>query len=101
MASAVTCTDQARAIFLKRSFVWFHMIVVQLTGVLGNQLFQYALARHFAQLNNSDLYIATTQVESRFDPAHQRKYNLYHFCIQSPLVDWDSSLGLSFQTEAG
>jgi hypothetical protein len=77
------------------------MIVVQLTGGLGNQLFQYAFARHLAHLNHSDLLLDTTQVESRSDPAHRRKFKLGHFRIPSPVVRWDSPLGFSFKTEAG
>lgn len=101
MASVSTCFDLAHAIFVGRTSACFHMIVVQLTGGLGNQLFQYAFARHLAQRNKSELFIDTTQVESRSDPAHRRKYKLHHFCIQSPLVDWDSPFGNSFQTEMG
>jgi hypothetical protein len=77
------------------------VIVVQLTGGLGNQLFQYAFARHLALLNKSDLLLDVTQVESRSDPAHRRKYKLHHFCIESSLVKWDSPLQTSFQAETG
>lgn len=75
------------------------MIVVQLTGGLGNQLFQYAFARHLALLNESDLLLDTTQVESRSDPAHRRQYKLHHFSIPSQVVSWDSRLRLSFRAK--
>ncbi len=77
------------------------MIVAQLTGGLGNQLFQYSFARHLALLNETTLLLDTTQVESRSDPSHRRQYKLHHFSIPSQAVNWDSSLGLSFQTKDG
>jgi hypothetical protein len=77
------------------------MIVVQLTGGLGNQLFQYAFARHLAQLNQSELLLDATQVTSRSDPAHRRKFKLHHFRVEAPVVAWDPPLEMSFRTDVG
>jgi hypothetical protein len=77
------------------------MIVVQLTGGLGNQLFQYAFARHLAYLNQSELLLDTTQVASRSDPAHPRNFKLHHFRIEASEFDWGSPLGRSFGTNVG
>ncbi len=74
------------------------MIVVQLTGGMGNQLFQFAFARHLALLNQSELFLDTTQVTSRSDPAHRRTFKLHHFAIEAPVVDWDPPFGSSFRT---
>jgi hypothetical protein len=39
------------------------MIVVRLTGGLGNQMFQYALGRHLALKNDTDVVVDTTYFE--------------------------------------
>jgi hypothetical protein len=72
------------------------MIVVQLTGGLGNQLFQYAFARHLAHLNQSELILDSTQVASRSDLAHRRKFKLHHFQIHAPVAQWDPPSERSF-----
>jgi hypothetical protein len=41
------------------------MIVVELQGGLGNQMFQYALGRHLAILNNTKLYLDTCYLNDR------------------------------------
>jgi hypothetical protein len=41
------------------------MIVVELQGGLGNQLFQYALGRHLAVLNHAQLYLDTGYLNDR------------------------------------
>lgn len=96
--SAFFCLDLAHAIFPAISPFGIDMIVVQLTGGLGNQLFQYAFARHLALLNESELLLDTTQVTSRSDPAHRRKFKLYHFAVEAPEVHWDSPFSISFRT---
>ncbi len=53
------------------------MIVVKIIGGLGNQLFQYAVARHIAQKHNSDLILDI----SAFTKYKLRNYSLYHFNI--------------------
>ncbi|MDN3658332.1 alpha-1,2-fucosyltransferase [Ferruginibacter paludis] len=41
------------------------MIVVELQGGLGNQMFQYALGRHLAVLNNAKLHVDTHYLNAR------------------------------------
>lgn len=55
------------------------MIVVNIIGGLGNQLFQYALGRRLAQLNNTTLKLDITGF-STFYKLH--KYSLSHFNVE-------------------
>ena len=41
------------------------MIVVELQGGMGNQMFQYALGRHLAIINNTRLYLDTCYLNDR------------------------------------
>ncbi len=55
------------------------MIIVKLMGGLGNQMFQYAMARRIAADNNLPLKIDTkTGFQNDF---YQRKYSLCNFNI--------------------
>ncbi|HNS10564.1 MAG TPA: alpha-1,2-fucosyltransferase, partial [Candidatus Ozemobacteraceae bacterium] len=54
------------------------MIIVELSGGLGNQMFEYALGRHLAILNNSVLKLDT----GRFSRDPLRNYALNCFRIQ-------------------
>ncbi|GAB1354786.1 alpha-1,2-fucosyltransferase [Erysipelotrichia bacterium] len=54
------------------------MIIVELYGGLGNQMFEYALGRHLAILNNTVLKLATSQ----FERHPLRNYALNCFRIQ-------------------
>ena len=61
------------------------MIIVKLSGGLGNQLFQYALGRHLAFLNQTELKLDVSQLQaSRFWTA--RAYALDAFCINASLA---------------
>ena len=53
------------------------MIISKLIGGLGNQLFQYAVARHIAELHNTSLRIDL----SEFAKYKLHKYSLQHFNI--------------------
>ena len=53
------------------------MIIVRLIGGLGNQLFQYARARHSAEINKTFLKIDL----SEFETYKLHKYSLNHFDI--------------------
>jgi hypothetical protein len=58
------------------------MIIVKLSGGLGNQFFQYALGRHLAVLNRTELKLDT----SLLDTSHYwtyRKFSLEAFNIQA------------------
>jgi len=54
------------------------MIIVRLIGGLGNQLFQYAVARHLAEIHGSVLKIDI----SGFETYKLHKYSLWPFNIQ-------------------
>ena len=54
-------------------------VTIQLSGGLGNQLFQYAAARSLAVRNNSRLIIDT----DFFDSRRHRKYELHNFSINA------------------
>lgn len=62
------------------------MIVVRLNGGLGNQLFQYATGRHLALLNNSELYLDNTFLETQQAETNW-KYELAAFNIESKIAD--------------
>lgn len=53
------------------------MIIVKLIGGLGNQLFQYALGRHLAHINNTELKLDI----SGFEEYKLHAYSLNHFNI--------------------
>ncbi len=53
------------------------MIIVKLIGGLGNQLFQYAAARHLAEIHSTNLKIDVSEFESY----KLHKYSLQHFNI--------------------
>ncbi|KKU80514.1 MAG: Glycosyl transferase, family 11 [Parcubacteria group bacterium GW2011_GWA1_47_8] len=53
------------------------MIIVKLIGGLGNQLFQYALGRHLALRNNTELKLDITG----FEEYKLHRYSLSHFNI--------------------
>lgn len=58
------------------------MIVAQITSGLGNQLFQYALARHLSVINNTTLYFDTRFYESDYAHESQRSFKLHNFNIE-------------------
>lgn len=71
------------------------MIVVELMGGLGNQLFQYALGKNLALKNRTELFIDTRflmsrQVESR--NVTYRNYDLDIFTVNPPRVSLAISL---------
>ncbi len=58
------------------------MIIVKLTGGLGNQLFQYALGRKLSLLNNTELCLDISHYEN--DP--KRTYELGPFAIKARII---------------
>lgn len=64
------------------------MIVSQLIGGLGNQLFQYAVARHLAEINQTDLYLDL----SEFLTYDLHKYSLHHFNITATIAPADEAV---------
>ncbi|MDD3894984.1 MAG: alpha-1,2-fucosyltransferase [Syntrophomonadaceae bacterium] len=61
------------------------MIIVQLTGGLGNQLFQYAVGRRLAKFHNTNLKLDVLAFE--YDPL--RSYSLQHFNILENIATID------------
>ncbi len=60
------------------------MIIVKLTGGLGNQLFQYAFARRIALVN--DMKLKLDNITGFEDDPYIRVYSLRHFNIEENLV---------------
>jgi len=58
------------------------MIIVQIIGGLGNQLFQYAFGRHLAILNNTDLKLDI----NAFNVYKLHNYGLNHFNIKENIA---------------
>lgn len=63
------------------------MIVVRLMGGLGNQLFQYALGRHLAHLNNSELYFDLSYLQNPPEGNTPREFELDKFQISYKIAD--------------
>jgi hypothetical protein len=59
------------------------MIIVKITGGLGNQMFQYAVGRQLALKNNARLLLDT----SGFEEYKLRKYSLDHFNLTVEIAD--------------
>ncbi|WP_196601122.1 alpha-1,2-fucosyltransferase [Pectinatus frisingensis] len=59
------------------------MIVTELNGGLGNQMFQYAIGRNLAIKNQTELRLDI----STFDEYKLRKYELYHFNIEEKFIN--------------
>lgn len=62
-----------------------HMIVTELNGGLGNQMFQYAAARRLAHLHETQLKLDVFQ----FPTYKLRVYELGHFNVNMNFVDYD------------
>ena len=58
------------------------MIIVRLIGGLGNQLFQYAMARHLAEINKVNLKLDL----SKFETYELHQYSLSHFNINESIA---------------
>jgi len=59
------------------------MIIVNLMGGLGNQMFQYALGRHLSLLNQTDLLLDFTSLNAITDLHIKRNYELDIFHVQA------------------
>lgn len=66
------------------------MICVRLMGGLGNQMFQYALGRHLALKNRTELVVDTTYFElipSKSEHFVKRKYDLDIFNVETNILN--------------
>jgi hypothetical protein len=59
------------------------MIVVELIGGLGNQLFQYCIARHLAEIHQTELILDLCA----FDKYKLHKFSLQHFNLKAKIIN--------------
>lgn len=64
------------------------MIIVRLTGGLGNQMFQYAAARNLAYSRNTILKLDTTFLDGDNGNCTPRSYMLGHFAIEASVASF-------------
>ena len=57
------------------------MIIAKITSGLGNQLFQYALARHLSIINSTPLYFDLRFYKSSYSHETNRSFKLDNFQI--------------------
>jgi hypothetical protein len=89
-----TCVETTRWIapLVKGSVIYLghksNALVVRLMGGMGNQMFQYAAARHVAKLTDRNVYIDISYLchRNRGDAFIYRTFELDHFNVTSPLV---------------
>src|SRR5687767_14126612 len=72
------------------------MIVTQLLGGLGNQLFQYAVGRAIAARQGTTLRLDTSQ----FERYRLRSYALDHFCIEAHPLTPEEQRALRLHAES-
>ena len=65
------------------------MILVELNGGLGNQMFQFAAAKSLSLFRNVDLKLDTTPTPDKSIPEglNKRPFDLHHFNITDPIAD--------------
>jgi hypothetical protein len=71
------------------------MVIVRLIGGLGNQLFQYALGRHVAEIHRTILKIDI----SAFETYKLHKYSLWPFNIQENFATAEEVKRLKWQKQ--
>lgn len=71
------------------------MVVVKIFGGLGNQMFQYATARHLAEKRQAILKLDITE----FETYKLHKYSLGHFNIRENFASPEEVAALTFQPE--
>lgn len=63
------------------------LIIIKLTGGLGNQMFQYATGRSLAEIKNTELKIDKTSYEINDPNTTPRKYELNNFNIIENFIE--------------
>ena len=76
------------------------MIVARVCGGLGNQLFQYASARAFADRCDEPLLLDLSWYEEIPELATDRNYELYRYPIRAEICSKDQSLLLTHQNRS-
>lgn len=63
------------------------MVIARISGGLGNQLFQYALGKSLALLNNTSLYIDLSYYKYEYETDTPRKFKLHPFALDCSILD--------------
>ncbi|WP_234733464.1 alpha-1,2-fucosyltransferase [Tellurirhabdus bombi] len=63
------------------------MVIGRITSGLGNQLFQYAIARHLSILNKASLYFDLSYYKYQYETDTPRVFKLHNFKIDYKLLD--------------
>ena len=73
------------------------MILVELIGGMGNQMFQYAAAKSLALHHNEELKLVPNGGTAKNIPEgiQQRQFDLHHFQLPDPLANTDEIRNLS------
>lgn len=72
------------------------MIIVNLSGGLGNQMFQYALGRHLSIKNDTALKLNISEYKRQ----NLRNYDLSHFDIFEDFITAKDSMELSYPSDS-
>lgn len=62
------------------------MIIVRLSGGLGNQMFQYAAGRHLAQIHNAELRLDTSLFDTPAPGDTPRRFELGQYAISAGMA---------------
>ena len=63
------------------------MVIVKISHGLGNQLFQYAAARHLSLIKNTSLYLDTRYYQHDYETDTGRQFKLDNFPIKYQLLE--------------
>lgn len=75
------------------------MVITRITSGLGNQLFQYALARNLALRNNTSLYIDLSYYQQDYATDTPRRFKLNHFNTDYKVLNTSPYLYVSKSTK--
>lgn len=75
------------------------MIISRITSGIGNQLFQYALAKSLALRNNTSLYLDLSYYKQLYETDTPRVFKLHHFNIDYSVLNTSPYLYVSKSTK--